>query len=54
MQQSDPELDKYWVAHSGYFRLETIVVLGTRIIGGNLLLCHEIPEQRKVKKIPMR
>ena len=37
MRQYDLELEKYWVTQSGYFRLETTVVLGMGIIDGKLL-----------------
>ena len=39
-------LEKYWVTHSGYFRLATTVTLGMVITDGKLLFCHGI--QRKV------
>ena len=31
------ELDKYWVTHSGYFRLATAVALGMGINNGKIL-----------------
>ena len=35
MQQSDTELDKYWVTQSGYFRLSTTVALCMGIADGS-------------------
>ena len=37
MWESDLELDKYVVTHSGYFRLATTVALGMGITDGKLL-----------------
>ena len=51
--QSDLALEKYWVTHSGYFRLATTVELGMRIPDGKLLFCHEILEQN-IDKIVTR
>ena len=50
MRQSDIVLDKYWVTHSGYFRLSTTVALGMGIIDGNLLYCHGVAERNVDKK----
>ena len=54
MRQSDLVLYKYWVTHSGYFRLTTTVALGMGITDGNLLFCHVISEGSVDKKIPTR
>ena len=32
MRQSDLELDKYWLTHSGYFRLATTVASGIQVL----------------------
>ena len=50
----DIVLDKYWVTHSGYFRLATIVALGMGITYGKLLLCHGISEESGDKNISMK
>ena len=44
MLQSNLELEKYWVTHSGYFGLETTVELGMGKKYGKLLLCNGILE----------
>ena len=51
MWQSDISLEKYWVTHSGYFRLATTVALGIGITDGKLLYCHGVAEGEKDKKI---
>ena len=51
MRQSDLSLEKYWVTHSGYFRLATTVALGMGITDGKLLYCHGVAEGNKDKKI---
>ena len=38
-------LDKYWVTHSGYFRLTNTVALGMVITDGKLLFFHDIKYQ---------
>ena len=42
MRQSHLAIEKYWVTHSGYFRLETTVALGMRITDEKIILCHGI------------
>ena len=54
MWKSDLEIDKYWVTHSGYFRLATTVELSMEIIDGELLFCHGISEESVDKKISTR
>ena len=44
MRQSDIVLDKYWVKHSGYFRLATTVALGVVITDGKLLFYRVISQ----------
>ena len=44
MQQSDLEIDKYWVTQTGYFRLANTVALGMAITDGKLLYCHIVVE----------
>ena len=44
IRQSDLALEKYWVTHSGHFRLATKVVLGVDITCGKILFCHVISE----------
>ena len=51
MWQSDPMLDKYWVTHSGYFRMATTVTLGMVITDVKLLYCHGVAEGNTDKKI---
>ena len=52
MRKSDILLEIYWVTQSGYFRLETTVVLGMGITDGKLLYCHGVAEGNEDKKIP--
>ena len=54
MFQSDLVLEKYWVTHSGYFRLATTVALGMGITDGKILLCRGISEESVGKKISTR
>ena len=54
MHKYNPEIDKYWVTQSGYFRLATTVALGMEITDGELLLCHGISKQIKDKTISTR
>ena len=51
MRQSDLDLDKYWVTQSGYYRLETTVVLGMGITDGKLLYCHGVAEGNYDRRI---
>ena len=51
MWQSYLALDKYWVTHSGYFRLATTVVLVMGITYGKLLFCRCITEVSGDKNI---
>ena len=51
IHQSDIELYKYWVKHSGYFRPATTAKLGTGITDGKLLLCHVISKENVDKTI---
>ena len=51
MRQSDIALEKYWVTHSGYFRLATTVALGMVITDGKLLYCHGVAEGNEENKI---
>ena len=51
MWKSNIALDKYWVTHSGYFRLVTKVSLVMGIIYGKLLYCHGVAEKNVDKKI---
>ena len=51
MQQSDLVLEKYWVTHSGYFRLAPTVALGMGITDGKLLYCHGVAEGNVDKKV---
>ena len=44
MWQSDLVLEKYWVTHSGYFRIATVVKFGMGITDGKLLFCIGISE----------
>ena len=48
--QSEIDLEKCWVTHSGYFRLATIVALGMEITNGKILFCHGIKEGSVDKK----
>ena len=54
MQQSDIELDKYWLTQSGYFRLAYTLELGVYIKDSNLLFCHVISEESMDKNISTR
>ena len=47
-------LEKYFVTHSGHFRLATTVTLGMGIADGKLLFYHGISEESVNKKISMR
>ena len=40
MRQYDLALEKYWVTHSGYFRLAVIVALGMGMTYENLPFCY--------------
>ena len=51
MRQSNIALKKYWVTHSGYFRLETAVALGMVITEGKLLYRHGVAEGNEENKI---
>ena len=42
MRQSDLALEKYWVTHSGCFRINTKVAFGMGITVGKILLYHGI------------
>ena len=53
MHHSGPALDKYWVAHSGYFMLATTVTLGIVIIDANILFYHVISDIIRYKTISM-
>ena len=44
MRHSDLALEKYWVTHSGYFRLATTVALGMGITYGKLLYCRGVAD----------
>ena len=50
MCQSDIELDKYWVTHSGHFRLATTLVLGIFITDDKLLYCRIVEEGNMDRK----
>ena len=50
MFQYDLEIDKYWVAQRGYFRLATMVVLGEGITYGKFIFCNGISKQIRDKK----
>ena len=45
MHHYDLAIDKYWVTHSVYFRLATILLLGIRITDSELLSCNGIIEK---------
>ena len=49
--KSDLALEKYWVTHRGYFRLETTVALGMVIKYGKLLYCNGVAEGNVYGKI---
>ena len=53
MQPYDLALEEYWVTHSVYFRLAVIVALGAWITDSKLLLCNDISEQIRDKKVTM-
>ena len=42
MHQYELEVEKYWVAQGGSFRLATTVDLGTRITYEKIIFCHII------------
>ena len=50
-RQSDISLEKYWVTHSGYFRLATTVALGMGITDGKILYYHGVAQGNEDKKI---
>ena len=54
MQQSILALEKYWVAHSGYFIFVTTVALGMGITDGKIIFYHGISEGSMEKQISMR
>ena len=54
IQKSEISLYKYWVKHSGYFRLVPTVVLGMGITYGKLPLCCGISDKIRENKISMR
>ena len=54
MCKSDIDLEKYWVTHSGYFKLATTVAFGTGIKYGKIILYHEISKGSVDKKISIR
>ena len=54
IRKSEISLQKYWVKHSGYFRIVTRVVLGMGITYGKLQLCRDISGKRRENKISMR
>ena len=54
MPKSDTALDKYWVTHSGYFRLATTLALGMGIIYVKILFCHGISKESEDRNISMR
>ena len=45
MRKSGIAIEKYWVTHSGYFRLATTVTLGMGITDKNFLLCIGVSEE---------
>ena len=52
--QSDLSLNKYWVKHSGYFRLEITSALDVGSPDAKLLFCNGVSEQIRDKKLSMR
>ena len=49
MCQSDLALEKYWLNHSGYFRLATTVALCMGITYGKLIFYNRVSEKNKVQ-----
>ena len=47
------DIDKYWVTHSGYFRLANKVSFGMGITDGKLLFFHGVLEEIVDKKFSM-
>ena len=50
----DVELEKYWVTQSGYFRLETTVVLCMGVTDGKLLFYHGVSKGNVEENISTR
>ena len=54
MQKYSRVIEKHWLTHSVYFRLETTVVLGMGITDKNLLLCNGISGKTRENRVSMR
>ena len=54
IQKYDLALEKYWVKHSGCFRLATTVTLSVGTTDAKLLFWHGVSEQIRDNKIIMR
>ena len=54
MRQYDLLLEKDWATQSGYFRPATKMVLGMGITNAELMLYHDISEQKRGNTITMR